>query len=284
MQGLDDVDIRTLLQLEMDLTDQTLDGFIDYVRGHYGLANVAYLCPSFRGRSISDPFANMTYSDAWIEHYKSQSYASIDPVINVGARSLLPVDWARLPRGGKKIQRLFDEAREAGVGQHGVTIPVRGPTNGLWALFIATSNETETNWNARRFELVRDLVHVAHYVHQRAYNLHVEEDQVDLNAITKREIEALEWSAEGKSLADIAVLMRISLETVKAHLDSARFKLSALKSRSRRHESNSRRSDTVVFPLDFSLHGRMRYELLDESIDHASGENRRAGSTRRRPH
>ena len=228
MQGLDDVDIRTLLQLEMDLTDQTLDGFIDYVRGHYGLANVAYLCPSFRGRSISDPFANMTYSDAWIEHYKSQSYASIDPVINVGARSLLPVDWARLPRGGKKIQRLFDEAREAGVGQHGVTIPVRGPTNGLWALFIATSNETETNWNARRFELVRDLVHVAHYVHQRAYNLHVEEDQVDLNAITKREIEALEWSAEGKSLADIAVLMRISLETVKAHLDSARFKLSAL--------------------------------------------------------
>ena len=80
----------------------------------------------------------------------------------------------------------------------------------------------------RRFELLKDLVHVAHYVHQRAYQLHVEDAPVDLNAVTKREIEALEWSAEGKTLGDIAILMRISAETVKSHLDSARFKLQAI--------------------------------------------------------
>jgi DNA-binding CsgD family transcriptional regulator len=226
--SLEDVDVRTLLQLETDLTDQTLDGFIDYVRKHYGLANIAYLCPSFRGRSMVDPFANMTYSDAWIEHYRAQGYAPVDPVINIGARSVLPVDWARLPRIDKKVQRLFGEAKDAGVGQQGLTIPVRGPTNGLWALFIATSNESDASWSGRRFELMKDLVHVAHYVHQRAYELHAEDVPVDLNAITKREVEALEWSAEGKSLADIAILMRISAETVKAHLDSARFKLQAL--------------------------------------------------------
>jgi DNA-binding CsgD family transcriptional regulator len=75
---------------------------------------------------------------------------------------------------------------------------------------------------------MRDLVHVAHYVHQRAYELHAEDAPIDLNTITKRELETLEWSAEGKSIADIAILMRISSETVKAHLDSARFKLQAL--------------------------------------------------------
>jgi LuxR family transcriptional regulator, quorum-sensing system regulator SinR len=228
MASLDDVDIRTMLQLEADLNDQSLDGFMDFVRQHYGLANVAYVCPSFRGRSIMDPFSNMTYSDEWIAHYKAQNYTMIDPVVNIGARSVLPVDWARLPRADKKVQRMFGEAVDFGVGQQGLTIPVRGPTNGLWALFVATSNESGHDWTGRRFELIRDLVHVAHYVHQRAYNLHIEDTPIDLNAITKREIEALEWSAEGKTLADIAILMRISQETVKAHLDSARFKLQAL--------------------------------------------------------
>jgi DNA-binding CsgD family transcriptional regulator len=126
------------------------------------------------------------------------------------------------------VQRLFSEASAAGVGRQGLTIPVRGPTNGLWALFTVTSDESDADWSSRRHELMRDLVHVAHYVHQRAYELHAEDAPIDLNAITKREIEALEWSAEGKSISDIAILMRISSETVKAHLDSARFKLQAL--------------------------------------------------------
>lgn len=228
MPCLDDVDIRTLLQLETDLSDQTLDGFIEFVRQHYGLANIVYYCPSFRGRSLTDPFVSHTYSDPWAEHYKSESYQFVDPVFNVGARSVLPIDWARLPRANKKVQRLFGEAEEAGVGRQGITIPVRGPANGLWALFSVTSNDSDPDWSGRRYELMRDLVHVAHYVHQRAYNLQVEEAQVDLNAITKREIEALKWSAEGKYVEDIAILMRISAETVKAHLDSARYKLQAL--------------------------------------------------------
>lgn len=226
--GLESIDVRRLLQLETNITDQTLDEFIEFIRRHYGLAHVAYVCPSFRGRSLQDPFLAVTYGDEWKEHYKTQGYTSVDPVVNLGARSLLPLDWAKLPRNDKKVQRLFGEAKDAGIGQQGLTIPVRGPTNGLWALFIATSNESDTDWRGRRFELIKDLVHVAHYVHQRAFEVHVEERPVDLNAITKREIEALEWSAEGKSVADIAVLMRISTETVKAHLDSARFKLQAL--------------------------------------------------------
>lgn len=228
MSALDDVDIRTLLQLETDLTDQTLDGFIDFIRRHYGLSNIAYHCPSFRGRSLAEPFITHTYSEAWQDRYAEQDYIFIDPVFNIGARSLLPLDWAKLPRTEKKVRQLFSEADAAGVGRQGLTIPVRGPTNGLWALFTVTSDESDADWSGRRHELMRDLVHVAHYVHQRAYELHAEDAPIDLNTITKREIEALEWSAEGKSMADIAVLMRISPETVKAHLDSARFKLQAL--------------------------------------------------------
>lgn len=228
MASLDDVDIRTMLQLEADLTDQSLDGFIGFIRERYGLAHVAYLCPSFPHHSVSEPFVTLTYSETWVDHYKKESYGLIDPVHNIGARSVLPLDWSKLPRVEKKVQRMFGEAREAGVGQQGLTIPVRGPTNGFWALFSVTSHDSDVEWSGRRFDLIKDLVHVAHYVHQRAFQLHVEDVPVDLNIITKREIEALEWSAEGKTLGDIAILMRISAETVKSHLDSARFKLQAI--------------------------------------------------------
>ena len=93
---------------------------------------------------------------------------------------------------------------------------------------MATATESNVVWEARRYELIKDHVHAAHYVHQRAGDMHAEGEPLDLNAITKREIEALEWAGEGKTPAEIASLMRISLETVKAHLDSARYKLQAL--------------------------------------------------------
>ena len=148
--------------------------------------------------------------------------ALFEPAFSAGAHSLLPVDWARLPVREAKGARPGDRRRQ------GLTIPVRGPTNGVWALFGVRSDESDREWSDRRHEIMKDLVHVAHYVHQRAYDLHAKDAPIDLNAITRREIEALEWSAEGKSPAEIAVTMRISLETVKAHLDSARFKLQAL--------------------------------------------------------
>jgi DNA-binding CsgD family transcriptional regulator len=223
MPGLDDVGIETLLKFEADLTDQPLDGFLAFIRRHYTLSEVAYYCPSFRGRSLADPFLALAGSHASPDHALALYKTIFEPTFSYGARALLPVDWARLP---------VRERKRGSLGQRrprqGLTIPVRGPENGVWALFGVASDESDLEWSERRHELVMDLVHVAHYVHQRAYNLHAKDAPIDLSAITKREIEALEWSAEGKSPAEIAIEMRISMETVKAHLDSARFKLQAL--------------------------------------------------------
>ncbi len=35
MLNLDDMDIGTLLRLEANLSDQTLDGFLEFIRQHY---------------------------------------------------------------------------------------------------------------------------------------------------------------------------------------------------------------------------------------------------------
>lgn len=49
-------------------------------------------------------------------------------------------------------------------------------------------------------------------------------DKVDFK-LTDRELEALTWSARGKSSADIAVILRISERTVNFHIDNAMRKL-----------------------------------------------------------
>lgn len=228
MPSLDDVDLRKLLLLEADLTHKSLDGIIEFIRDHYGLANIAYVCPALRGCCITDPFLALAYSDIWVEHFQGEGYSFVNPVAPVGERSIVPVDWAYLPRFEKRVQRLFTDASEAGGGTQGLTIPVRGPANGVWALFSVTSYDSHAEWSARRYELMRDMVKVAHFVHQKAYELHVAEAKLELDALTKWEIEALQWAAEGSRLEEIGIMMRISVETVRAHLDSARYKLKAL--------------------------------------------------------
>ena len=229
MLPLDRIDVDRLLRLESELNDKSLASFVDEVRRSYDLTNLVYHCPSFPGRSLTDPYLLLTYSEGWVAHYKAQRYVAIDPVFNLGARSVTPLDWNRLPRVGAKVGRLFNEAAEAGVGRQGVTIPVRGPSNGTSALFSATADDSDEQWDDRRHELVRDLVYVAHFVHQHAAAMHgAVEPPPDLNALTRREIEALKWSAEGRTTEEVGAEMGVQTETAKAHLDSARFKLGAL--------------------------------------------------------
>ncbi len=165
-----------------------------------------------------------TDSGAWFEYYRE----FIDPLFNIGGRSVLPFDWARLPGRKKNVLPIFG-AKDAYPERHGLTIPVRGPTDDVWALFSLTSNESDIDWARRRYQLVKDLVRVANYVHQRACQLHAEKKSSDdFDVITGQEIEALELCSEEKSLAEMAILMRVSAETVKARIDTARFKLRAL--------------------------------------------------------
>lgn len=213
-------------------TNETLDSistFVDKIRDTMGLANCIYHCPTLRGFDLAQPFIAATHAEEWRVHYTERKYIELDPAYNLGARSALPLDWSTLDRSDPKVLRFFKEAEEAGVGRHGITIPVRGPANGVWALLGISANDSDHDWSLRRTELVKECVLLAHFIHQRAVQVTGSAGElVKLQSITPREREALYWSAEGKSLNDIAIIMRISPETVKAHLDSSRNRLNAL--------------------------------------------------------
>ena len=152
----------------------------------------------------------------------------IDRMLQASVRTVLPMHWTQQTPKTIVRKTFAKNAVDICESRHGVSIPLRGPSNGMWAVLIAVSNESAMDWERRRYEIAKDLFYIANYIHQRVSRLYAREEQVDLKAITKREIEALSWAAEGKTLADMATLMRISVQTVKAHLDAARFKLGSL--------------------------------------------------------
>jgi DNA-binding CsgD family transcriptional regulator len=232
MTILDRVDLRTLLQLEADLSPQSIEGFLGFVRGSYGLAHLAYICPSLGWTRVRDPALALAYSDAWLEHLQVQGQErrgaseSSAPAGDADWRASL--DWALLPQVKSTIARMLRDVREAGAGRNGLIVPVMGVVNTLSAIFIVTSNEPDIDWCARREDLMKAMVRVAHYVHQRASQLHVPDSPGDLGEISPREIVVLRSLANGNRPSEIAQSMRSSAEVVRTLLESARHKLQAL--------------------------------------------------------
>ena len=113
-----------------------------------------------------------TYSDEWVRHYKEERYEVCDPAITFGARSSLPLDFARLPWNGKKAERLFEEVQDAGNRETGPSDPT--PGTGKWplALMCVMSDDNAHEWELRRERLSKELLYVGHQVHQYACMLY----------------------------------------------------------------------------------------------------------------
>jgi len=211
--------------VESDLDGPQGNQFIQSLKNHYGLANITYVSASFPGYSLLDPLLVTTLSPAWLDHYRKEEYFPIDPVVNAGAYSLHALDWRTLPKRNKKVRGMFEEAESAGVGRNGLAIPVGDFSAG--GLLSVSSYETDTAWSQWCCEYLKEIVMIALCIHQRACDLYIGEPPFDLNSITKREREVIAWSAEGKTVAEMAAVLGKSPETVRSHLESARIKLRA---------------------------------------------------------
>lgn len=235
MQALDDIGVDRALRLERDFGEQVLDEFLELIRHHLELAQISYAGSVFPGPAMSGVALSLIQGGRCVPSFRDARLVFIEVMLALRVRSAVPLDWAELAKGDPKLRRLFDEARDAGFGRQGLTIPVLGKGNTVCALLNATSDESDGVWDARRLELTRDLMRIAHFVHQRACDHYVERKRGqpgrrkrDAGNLSAREIEALQGAADGREPAEIAGAMRVSSAVVTAYLESARYKLQAL--------------------------------------------------------
>lgn len=171
-------------------------------------------------------YAVTSYSDAWSDQYFGEDYARIDPVVQGCFRRFHPVDWRRLDWSGKPAREFMGEARAAGVGSHGFSVPIRGPS-GQFALFTISDGRCDSEWEAFTGEYTRDLILAAHFVNQRALEMERGSDETPLQSLSPREVDVCTLLAMGYSRAQAAEALSISEHTLRVYVESARFKLNA---------------------------------------------------------
>jgi len=204
-------------------------GTLDELRGHITGLREVFEVEHLVYHSINstgDEYAVHTYTEEWQERYFSENYARIDPVVQGCLRRFHPVDWKRLDWSGKAARDFMGEAGEAGVGNQGFSVPIRGPS-GQFALFTVSDRRKDAAWEKYTEGNVRDLILAAHFINQTALELERGSDETEIAKLSPREIDSLTMLAMGYNRAQASESLSISEHTLRVYIESARFKLGA---------------------------------------------------------
>jgi DNA-binding CsgD family transcriptional regulator len=220
MQGLLEPMLETIQSVRV-LDD--LNGEVVALREKLGVEHVIYHSLNSTGAQ----YAALTYSHEWVERYLDRDYARIDPVVQGCYRRFHPVDWKRLDWSGRAVRDFRGEALDAGVGNQGFSVPIRGPA-GQFAMFTVSHRCSDAEWERFTRERVPDLILVSHFVNQKALEIERGTDLVVTHPLSPREIDVLTLLAMGLSRAQAADSLTISEHTLRVYIESARYKLGAM--------------------------------------------------------
>jgi DNA-binding CsgD family transcriptional regulator len=215
---MDPIDLGTL----SDEGDR-FHGFLAQICDRLGFDHAAYAGTNPINGTLH---GHVTYPDAWKRHYVRNGFHNIDPTILSAGRSIAPVDWRRLERDAR-FERVFRDARDFGIPDRGLTVPVRGPYGEVGMLSV-TRHCTVQEWQRLVPDVIGQLQAAAVHLHDTVMRSDLLSRTLRHPALSSREIEILQWTAAGKSQQDIGDILSISNRTVEVHLRSAREKLFAL--------------------------------------------------------
>ncbi len=174
------------------------------------------------------PLCITNYPDDWAEYYRDENFASHDYVGRFAAKSTIPFIWRDVVDNFRLTDRqktIFEEGRKAGL-RAGGTVPIHGP--GAAKATFSVANEMDDAEFKKLFARHRHEIHLmATYVHEKIIGLGLHKPLDSAIKLTPREVEVLTWSAKGKSRWEISVILSISEDTVRAHLENTRRKLDA---------------------------------------------------------
>ena len=218
------------LRVEQFLEDlqaaKTLDDIQQQVTGlrdKLGIAHVTYHWVSGDG----EQYGGSTYDPIWMQRYVDRDYLRIDPVIQGCFQRFHPVDWKRLDWRSRAARAFRKDALDHGVGNQGYSIPIRGP-NGQFALFTVSHSCDDTTWAEFTQDNQRDLILVAHYFNQKGLELERDRVPEPIKQLSPRETDALTFLAMGYARSQVAEMLDISEHTLRAYIESARFKVGAM--------------------------------------------------------
>jgi LuxR family transcriptional activator of conjugal transfer of Ti plasmids len=204
---------------------ESLRGAMAEAAAALDLSCFAYL--SMPHRPGARPQLLSSYPSTWTAHYLQNHYERLDPVVIQALSAPVPFEWG-LGVGpaaalSQPQRQLFEEAAKFGV-RFGYTVPIHG-NRGPAAAVTFAADERRSHFTRRIDEHARVLQLMAMYFHAHACRKLVPDCVVDGIALSPRELECVEWAAQGKSAWEIGHILGISRRTAAFHLDNAKKKL-----------------------------------------------------------
>lgn len=156
--------------------------------------------------------------EEWIERYSRDGMIARDPVVAAARRQLTPIRWDGV-RGSDEQMDVMIEAAKCGL-RCGVSYPLHGPRGEHGVLSFIT----ERYLTSLYIERAPTLAMVVPSVLEAAIRICRPKGDAGLRVI---EADCLFWVSEGKSSAEISIILWIPERTVTHHLNSATRKLGA---------------------------------------------------------
>jgi DNA-binding CsgD family transcriptional regulator len=164
-----------------------------------------------------------TYPTEWRERYAKKNYLAVDPTVQHGLHSPLPVVWS--DEFFANAREFWEEARAFNLC-YGWAMPCRDPQGVLGMLTVARSHEdltdAEMQDNSIKLSWLTQITHIA--MTRILVKKLIPEASVKLSP---QETAVIRWSAEGKNATEIAEIMNLSERTVTFHLNNVTSKLNA---------------------------------------------------------
>ncbi len=193
----------------------------------YDLDHAIYYALSLGGDRAQEEFGAMTYAPEWHARYEEAGYRYVDPTVQAMLRGFAPVDWSTLDWSEPGARRFLDEAKGFDVGAMGYSIPLHGPM-GQFAMFNVSKNCRREAWEKLIGEIALELLVIAHAIHAHSMSMLEVQTTLPQRQLSPRERDVLTMISQGARRAQIADRLKISENTLRVYLDSARAKLGAI--------------------------------------------------------
>ena len=220
---------NALSVMTMDLIEsidqsRSIDALYDVVSRFRGLFDVEHAVYHSVSRD-GQPYALATYGREWSKHYENNRLYLIDPVVRAAFSRFGIYDWSHLSWDGAKLSNFRNEAIEGGVGNQGLSMPIRGP-EGEFALVTVSDMSGDDAWLGKRDRIKPYMVMLGHYLHETTRAMSIQEPYDDV-WLSPRERDVLLFLSQGLNRASIADRLTISEHTLRVYVDAARRKLGA---------------------------------------------------------
>lgn len=212
---------RLTEQVALAHDEAAVKSTLEKLTGEAGFEAYAYL--NLRAETQT---AISNYNPQWQHRYFEKSYARIDPVVRKARSQYAAFSWCNETslRTCRKRWQFYAEAADFGI-RSGVTIPI---TNGFGHIAMLTLASEDPNFSEGPGLDPALAASAVAQMHARLSFLSARPTQYTPIRLKAAELTCLRWSAEGKSMKDIAQIENTTYANVAFFLRNAKTALGAI--------------------------------------------------------